>query len=146
MTSTLPPSATVVDEVQRRASAAYAAVPNYSGHGFDHTSVMALSDSPSSPLSPSFPTGSGSGTPPPIDDTPLDHPDFYVSELTRALYEIQFGVKRIGAVVPTSTSSLAKPGSTAEVELLEGRTIKIKLTLSGYKVNYGLLLSFGGDI
>lgn len=65
--------------------------------------------------------------------TPLDEPDFYVAELQRAVSEQRFGVTNIGNVAASVPPS--SPGATVNVELLEQRTIKIKLTLHGFRVS-----------
>lgn len=76
-----------------------------------------------------------SGIAPEANPTPLDQLDFYVSELTKAASENKFGLKSVGNVTSTGSSTLAKPGATVEVELLEGKSIKVKLTVSGYKAS-----------
>jgi hypothetical protein len=64
-----------------------------------------------------------------------------VAELQRAAEEIKFGVRRVGKVAQTVGTPLVAPGATVEVELIENRTIKIKLTLTGYKVRLSPCLS-----
>lgn len=67
--------------------------------------------------------------------TPLDEPDFYVAELRRAANEQSWGVQSVGNVAASVPPSM--PGATVELKLLEPRSVKIKLTLQGYRV--GLL-------
>jgi len=59
-------------------------------------------------------------------------PDFFVNELRRASKEQIFGVIGVGTV--TASTPPSSPGATVVVELLERRSIKIKLSLVGYRV------------
>lgn len=63
---------------------------------------------------------------------PAEDPDFFVNELRRASQEQLFGVADVGAVVASTPPS--SPGATVNVQLLERRSIKIKLSLEGYRV------------
>jgi len=63
---------------------------------------------------------------------PQDEPDFFVNELQRASKEQLFGVIGVGTV--TASTPPSSPGATVVVELLERRSIKIKLSLVGYRV------------
>jgi len=63
---------------------------------------------------------------------PQDEPDFFVNELRRASKEQLFGVVGVGTV--TASTPPSSPGATVVVELLERRSIKIKLSLVGYRV------------
>jgi len=63
---------------------------------------------------------------------PQDEPDFFVNELQRASKEQLFGVIGVGTV--TASTPPSSPVATVVVELLERRSIKIKLSLVGYRV------------
>jgi len=58
--------------------------------------------------------------------------DFFVTELHRASKEQLFGVVDVGAVAASTPPS--SPGATVGVQLLEHRSIKIKLSVEGYRV------------
>jgi len=67
-----------------------------------------------------------------LQQRPPEEPDFFVNELRRASKEQLFGVIGVGAV--TASNPPSSPGATVVVELLEQRSIKIKLSLVGYRV------------
>jgi len=67
-----------------------------------------------------------------MQQRPQDEPDFFVNELRRASKEQLFGVIGVGTV--TASTPPSSPGATVVVELLERRSIKIKLSLVGYRV------------
>lgn len=76
---------------------------------------------------------SSTTTPSATSLTPLDNPDFFVAELQRAVNEQTYGVVSIGTVAASVPPS--SPGATVNVQLLEKRFVKIKLTLAGYRVS-----------
>jgi len=61
-----------------------------------------------------------------------EEPDFFVNELRRTSKEQLFGVIGVGTV--TASTPPSSLGATVLVELLEHRSIKIKLSVRGYRV------------
>ena len=60
-------------------------------------------------------------------------PQFFVGELREAVNEQRFGIVDVGDVSFQSPPS--SPGAVVEIELLEHKTIKVKLDLDGYRVS-----------
>lgn len=64
---------------------------------------------------------------------PTEALDFYVAELERATKEQRFGIAGVGSV--TASVPPSSPGATVDVNLLEQRSIKVKLTSNGFRVS-----------
>jgi len=66
------------------------------------------------------------------DQRPTEKLNSFVNELQRVSDEQRFGIADVGAVSASAPPN--SPGATVVVVLLERRSIKIKLSLKGYRV------------